>query len=196
MVAMINELRDEFHYILIDSPAGIETGALMAMHFADEALVVTNPEVSSVRDSDRILGIIQAKSRRALLGGEPVKEHLLITRYSPKRVMEGEMLSFKDVQEILRVPIIGTYLLAAPRLFREGLLRSARRATYFNFELHGIDLIGAEEDGIPPSLVAKQPDLRVPLVEKQRALEAALDRLADGFTFEPIRDAAERFATA
>jgi septum site-determining protein MinD len=67
----------------------------------------SNPEVSSVRDSDRILGIIQAKSRRALLGGEPVKEHLLITRYSPKRVSEGEMLSYKDVQEILRVPIIG-----------------------------------------------------------------------------------------
>ena len=79
----------------------------MALTFADEAIVVTNPEVSSVRDSDRILGIIQAKSRRALLGGEPVKEHLLITRYSPKRVNEGEMLSYKDVQEILRVPIIG-----------------------------------------------------------------------------------------
>ncbi len=68
---------------------------------------MTNPEVSSVRDSDRILGIIQAKSRRAIAGGEPVKEHLLITRYSPKRVDEGEMLSYKDVQEILRIPIIG-----------------------------------------------------------------------------------------
>lgn len=79
----------------------------MALTFADEALIVTNPEVSSVRDSDRILGIIQAKSRRAIKGDEPVKEHLLITRYSPKRVEEGEMLSYKDIHEILRVPIIG-----------------------------------------------------------------------------------------
>jgi septum site-determining protein MinD len=96
-----------FEYVVCDSPAGIERGAVMALTFADEALIVTNPEVSSVRDSDRILGIIQAKSRRAIAGGEPVKEHLLITRYSPKRVDEGEMLSYKDVQEILRVPIIG-----------------------------------------------------------------------------------------
>jgi len=79
----------------------------MALTFADEAIIVTNPEVSSVRDSDRILGIIQAKSRRALNGGDPVKEHLLITRYSAKRVEAGEMLSFTDVQEILRIPLIG-----------------------------------------------------------------------------------------
>ena len=96
-----------FDYIVCDSPAGIERGAVMALTFADEAIVVSNPEVSSVRDSDRILGILQSKSKRAREGGEPVKEHLLITRYSPKRVEEGEMLSFKDVQEILRVPIIG-----------------------------------------------------------------------------------------
>ncbi|MDE2599088.1 MAG: septum site-determining protein MinD [Rhodocyclaceae bacterium] len=96
-----------FDYIVCDSPAGIESGAVMALRFADEAVVVTNPEVSSVRDSDRILGILQAKSKRAQAGGEPVKEHLLITRYSPKRVEDGEMLSYKDVQEILRVPIIG-----------------------------------------------------------------------------------------
>ena len=96
-----------FEYIICDSPAGIEHGALMALTFADEAVVVTNPEVSSVRDSDRILGIIQAKSRRAQTGGEPVREHLLITRYSPKRVDAGEMLSYTDVQEILRIPLIG-----------------------------------------------------------------------------------------
>ena len=96
-----------FEYIICDSPAGIEHGALMALTFADEAIIVTNPEVSSVRDSDRILGIIQAKSRRAQTGGEPVKEHLLITRYSPKRVQAEEMLSFEDVQEILRIPLIG-----------------------------------------------------------------------------------------
>jgi septum site-determining protein MinD len=96
-----------FEYIVCDSPAGIERGAVMALTFADEAIVVTNPEVSSVRDSDRILGIIQAKSRRAQKGGEPVKEHLLITRYVPKRVEGGEMLSYTDVQEILRIPLIG-----------------------------------------------------------------------------------------
>ena len=96
-----------FDYIICDSPAGIEHGAVMALTFADEAIVVTNPEVSSVRDSDRILGILQAKSRRALEGREPVKEHLLITRYNPGRVEAGEMLSYKDIQEILRVPIIG-----------------------------------------------------------------------------------------
>ena len=96
-----------FDYIVCDSPAGIEHGAVMALTFADEAIVVTNPEVSSVRDSDRILGILQAKSRRALEGREPVKEHLLITRYNPARVEAGEMLSYKDIQEILRVAIIG-----------------------------------------------------------------------------------------
>lgn len=96
-----------FEYIVCDSPAGIETGALMAMHFADEALVVTNPEVSSVRDSDRILGILGSKTKRAIEGKEPVKEHLLITRYNPNRVQDGQMLSLQDVQEILRIPLIG-----------------------------------------------------------------------------------------
>ena len=96
-----------FDHIVCDSPAGIETGALMAMHFADEALVVTNPEVSSVRDSDRILGILSSKTKRAIEGKEPVKEHLLITRYNPTRVVGGQMLSLDDVQEILRIPLIG-----------------------------------------------------------------------------------------
>ena len=105
---VLNELvQMGFEYIICDSPAGIEHGALMALTFADEAIIVTNPEVSSVRDSDRILGILQAKSRRAQSGGEPVKEHLLITRYSPRRVDADEMLSYQDVQEILRIPLIG-----------------------------------------------------------------------------------------
>ena len=105
---VLNDLiKMDFEYIVCDSPAGIERGAVMALTFADEAIVVTNPEVSSVRDSDRILGIIQAKSKRAQAGGEPVKEHLLVTRYSPKRVEAGEMLSYTDVQEILRIPLIG-----------------------------------------------------------------------------------------
>jgi septum site-determining protein MinD len=96
-----------FEYIVCDSPAGIETGAMMAMHFADEALVVTNPEVSSVRDSDRILGMLSSKTRRAIEGKEPVKEHLLITRYNPSRVDQGQMLSLEDIQDILRIPLIG-----------------------------------------------------------------------------------------
>lgn len=96
-----------FDYVVCDSPAGIERGAVLALTFADEAVVTTNPEVSSVRDSDRILGILQSKSRRAAEGREPVKEHLLITRYSAKRVEDGEMLSYKDVQELLRVQLIG-----------------------------------------------------------------------------------------
>ena len=105
---VLKDLADSgFEYIVCDSPAGIEKGALMALYFADEALIVTNPEVSSVRDSDRILGILASKSRRAEQGGDPVKEHLLITRYSPARVDKGEMLSVDDVKEILRVPLIG-----------------------------------------------------------------------------------------
>jgi len=97
----------DFEYIICDSPAGIETGALMAMHYADEALVVTNPEVSSVRDSDRILGMLSSRTLRAINGSEPIKEHLLVTRYNPTRVEEGQMLSIEDIQDILRIPLIG-----------------------------------------------------------------------------------------
>ena len=79
----------------------------MAMHYADEALVVTNPEVSSVRDSDRILGMLSSKTRRAIEGKEAIKEHLLITRYNPSRVADGQMLSLQDIQDILRIPLIG-----------------------------------------------------------------------------------------
>lgn len=104
---IINELSKDFEYIVCDSPAGIETGALMALYFADEAIVVTNPEVSSVRDSDRILGILQSKSRRAEQNLEPIKEHLLLTRYNPARVEAGEMLSVNDVEEILAIPLLG-----------------------------------------------------------------------------------------
>ena len=98
---------DGFDYIICDSPAGIERGAQLAMYFADEAIVVSNPEVSSVRDSDRMLGILSSKSRRAEQQEEPIKEHLLITRYSPERVDMGEMLSVEDVLEILSVPLLG-----------------------------------------------------------------------------------------
>jgi len=105
--SVINELKDDgFDYIVCDSPAGIERGAFMALYFADEAIIVTNPEVSSVRDSDRILGILQSRSKAAEEGGT-VKEHLLITRYSPNRVEGGDMLSMDDIVEILGIPLIG-----------------------------------------------------------------------------------------
>jgi len=97
---------DGFDYIVCDSPAGIEKGAFLAMYFADQAVVVVNPEVSSVRDSDRILGLLASKTRRAE-NGEKVKEHLLLTRYSPKRVEDQEMLSIGDVEEILGLKTIG-----------------------------------------------------------------------------------------
>ncbi len=103
---VLEELRAEFDYIICDSPAGIEQGAQMALYFADEAIIVTNPEVSSVRDSDRIIGILQSKSQKAE-NGEQVKEHLLLTRYNPKRVADGEMLSVTDVEEILAVDLLG-----------------------------------------------------------------------------------------
>lgn len=104
---IIDELRQTHDYIVCDSPAGIETGAIMALYFADEAIVVTNPEVSSVRDSDRILGILQSKSKHAIEGTGPIKEHLLITRYDPNRVQDGEMLSIEDIQELLGIPLMG-----------------------------------------------------------------------------------------
>ncbi len=104
---VLNELRQNFEYIVCDSPAGIERGALMALYFADEALVVTNPEVSSVRDSDRILGILASRSRRAEQGEPPVKEHLVLARYAPERADRGDMLSVEDVLEILGIPLLG-----------------------------------------------------------------------------------------
>jgi septum site-determining protein MinD len=104
---VLEELGKDFDYIVCDSPAGIERGALMAAYFADDAIVVTNPEVSSVRDSDRIIGILSSKTRRAERGEEPVKIQLLLTRYSPARVEKGEMLSVEDVQEILAIELLG-----------------------------------------------------------------------------------------
>ncbi|WML91350.1 septum site-determining protein MinD [Thiothrix lacustris] len=107
----VGRVMDELHelgfdFVVCDSPAGIERGAHMAMYYADDAIVVTNPEVSSVRDSDRILGLLQSKTYRAKQG-ESVREHLLITRYSPARVAAGEMLGMEDILEILAVPLIG-----------------------------------------------------------------------------------------
>lgn len=105
---VIEELKAmDFEYILCDSPAGIEKGAQLAMYYADEAIVVTNPEVSSVRDSDRILGLLDAKTQRAAEGRDPIKAHLLVTRYSPARAASGEMLSVEDILELLGIDFLG-----------------------------------------------------------------------------------------
>jgi septum site-determining protein MinD len=104
---IIEDLAKEFDYILCDSPAGIEKGALLALYFADQAIVVTNPEVSSVRDSDRILGVLQSRSKRAEEKKDPVREHLLVTRFDPARVERGEMLKLEDIQDILSIPLLG-----------------------------------------------------------------------------------------
>ena len=104
---VLDELSKDFKYIVCDSPAGIEKGANLALYFADDAFVVTNPEISSVRDSDRMLGILSSKSRRAEKGEDPIKEYLLLTRYEPSRVKSGEMLGLDDVQEILSLHLLG-----------------------------------------------------------------------------------------
>ena len=103
---VIAELREMFDWVICDSPAGIERGATLAMRHADQAIVVTNPEVSSVRDSDRIIGLLDSKTERALRG-ERVEKHLLITRYDPARAARGDMLKVEDVLDILSIPLLG-----------------------------------------------------------------------------------------
>jgi len=103
---VVAELREKFDWIVCDSPAGIEKGATLAMHHADAAVVVTNPEVSSVRDSDRIIGLLDAKTAKAEKG-ERIEKHLLVTRYDPMRATRGEMLKVEDVLEILSIPLLG-----------------------------------------------------------------------------------------
>src|ERR1700732_4054834 len=103
---VLTELRKSYDYILCDSPAGIERGAMLAMRFADEAIIVTNPEVSSVRDSDRIIGMLDSKTVKAE-NGERVEKHVLVTRYDPARAARGEMINIEDILEILATPLLG-----------------------------------------------------------------------------------------
>ena len=157
-----------FEYIVCDSPAGIETGALLAMHFADEALIVTNPEVSSVRDSDRILGILGSKTRRAIEGKEPIREHLLITRYNPNRVADGQMLSLDDIQDILRIKLIGVI----PE--SETVLQASNQGTPA-IHLKGTDVAEAYGDVIDRFLGADKP-LRFIDAEKPGLLKRLFGR--------------------
>src|SRR2546429_4043601 len=106
VAALIKELRDKFDWIICDSPAGIERGATLAMRFADTAVIVTNPEVSSVRDSDRIIGLLDSKTEKAEKG-QRIDKHVLITRYDAQRAARGEMLNIEDVLEILSTPLLG-----------------------------------------------------------------------------------------
>jgi septum site-determining protein MinD len=103
---VVGELRDQFDWVICDSPAGIERGATLAMRHADMAVIVTNPEVSSVRDSDRIIGLLDSKTVKATKG-ESMDKHLLLTRYDPARAGRGDMLSMEDVLEILSIPLLG-----------------------------------------------------------------------------------------
>ena len=147
-----------FDYVVCDSPAGIETGALMAMHYADEAIVVTNPEVSSVRDSDRILGMLGSKPQRAIDGKEAIKELLLITRYNPNRVADGHMLSLDDIQEILRIPLIGVI----PE--SEAILQASNQGLPAVY-LEGTDVAEAYKDVVERFLGEERP-LRFTEAEK------------------------------
>lgn len=139
-----------FDYIICDSPAGIETGALMAMMYADEAIIVTNPEVSSVRDSDRILGMLSSKTKRAIEGREPIKQHLLITRYNPNRVEDGQMLSLSDIEDILRIQMIGVI----PE--SESVLQASNQGTPA-IHMSGTDVAEAYKDVVSRFLGEEKP---------------------------------------
>jgi septum site-determining protein MinD len=104
--SVIKELRSKFDWVICDSPAGIERGAQLAMRFADAAVIVTNPEVSSVRDSDRIIGLLDSKTEKAEKG-QRIEKHVLITRYDAQRAARGEMLNIEDVLDILSTPLLG-----------------------------------------------------------------------------------------
>lgn len=104
---VLEQLRADYDFILCDSPAGIERGALMAMYYADEAIVVANPEVSSVRDCDRILGLLDSKTLKVERDQERLKQHLLLTRFDPARVQKGEMLKIEDILDILAIDLLG-----------------------------------------------------------------------------------------
>jgi septum site-determining protein MinD len=140
----------DFAYIVCDSPAGIESGALMAMHFADHAVIVVNPEIASVRDADRIIGMLNKTTQRALQKREPVQEHLLITRYDAGRVAGGQMLSIEDVQEILDIDVVGVI----PEC--DDVLAASNEGTPA-IHLEGTNVSGAYGDAIDRFLGMERP---------------------------------------
>eukprot|EP00033_Pygsuia_biforma_P002485 GCRY01002755.1.p1 GENE.GCRY01002755.1~~GCRY01002755.1.p1 ORF type:complete len:292 (-),score=33.66 GCRY01002755.1:77-952(-) len=134
---IMNELKESFDYILCDSPAGIENGALHAMYFADEALIVTNPEISSVRDSDKMIGILDSKSYRAVNNLPKMKKYIAVTRYAPEQVQSGSMLSIDDIQEMFGDVVIG-------------VLPESKHV--INMTNRGLPVIAGVSDGIDVSL--------------------------------------------
>lgn len=157
---VLTELQSQkFDYIICDSPAGIERGAYLALYFADEAIVVTNPEVSSVRDSDRILGILASKSQKSENGGR-IKEHLLLTRYSPVRVERGDMLSVSDVEDILSIPLLGVI----PE--SQAVLRASNSGVPVTMEENECDAGQAYTDAISRLLGEKDVPFR--FIQKQK----------------------------
>ena len=165
---VLDELKESFDYIVCDSPAGIEHGAITALYFADAAIIVTNPEVSSVRDSDRIIGLLAAKSRRAERNEPPVTEHLLLTRYSPERVRRGEMLSLDDVKEILSVPLLGII----PE--SESVLRASNTGT--PVILDPASPAGRAYDDAVARLLGEQRELRFDKEERRSIFRALFGR--------------------
>ena len=166
----MNELKKDFDYIVCDSPAGIEHGAMTALYFADSAIIVTNPEVSSVRDSDRIIGMLSSKTRRAEKREKPVEEYLLLTRYSPARVKKGEMLSVEDVKEILSVPLLGII----PE--SETVLKASNTGTPVILDAESP--AGRAYDDAVARFLGEQREMRLVMPERKNFLRALFGRAA------------------
>jgi septum site-determining protein MinD len=167
---VLSELNDQFDYVICDSPAGIERGAHLAMYFADEAIVVTNPEVSSVRDSDRVLGLLSAKTRRAERGEGGVKAHLLLTRYDQNRIAKGEMMKVEDVEEILSIPLLGII----PE--SQAVLRASNLGTPVT--LDGKSTAARAYEDAVSRLVGEQIEMRVQPAERPGLFGRLLGRTA------------------
>jgi septum site-determining protein MinD len=165
---VLSELRDQLEYIVCDSPAGIEHGAITALYFADSAVIVTIPEVSSVRDSDRIIGILASRSRRAERNESPVEVNLLLTRYDPARVAKGEMLTVEDVKEILSIPLLGII----PE--SESVLRASNTGTPVSFDAESA--AGRAYLDAVARFLGEQREMRFVTPERRRFLRVLFGR--------------------
>ena len=167
---VLDELRKDFDYIICDSPAGIERGAHLAMYYADEAVVVTNPEVSSVRDSDRVLGLLSSKTNRAEKGEGGVKAHLLLTRYDPARVARGEMMKMEDILEILSIPLLGIIPEST------AVLKASNVGTPVTFDTKS-NAGKAYEDAVS-RLIGEQVEMKMQALDKPGLFQRLLRRTA------------------
>ncbi|MFQ8431350.1 septum site-determining protein MinD [Amaricoccus sp. W119] len=167
---VLDQLREDFDYIICDSPAGIERGAHLAMYYADEAVVVTNPEVSSVRDSDRVLGLLSSKTHKAEKGDGGVPAHLLLTRYDPARVARGEMMKMDDILEILSIPLLGI-IPESP-----AVLKASNIGTPVTFDSKS-NAGKAYEDAVS-RLIGEQVEMKMQALEKPGLFQRLLRRTA------------------